>query len=290
MLKRLRSFALAVAMLLPFAMQAQETLTVYDGTNTNSYVPFYGLYADTYGAASEVVFPSDQLASMAGGSISSVTFYLSTPATSAWTATFQVYLAEISETTLSGITGPTAATVVYTGSVDATGSTLTINFSTPYDYQGGNLLFGSFVSQAGNWKSAYFSGESQSASTGCYRQGASSPSVSQSFLPKTTFTYTPAAVSCAAVRNLAIDPTLTTTNSLTFSWTDEDNTSATYNVYRIAGTDTTLLQGGLTAMTYTATGLDANTVSAPPAVWFPLSHGSRTSNCMPPIPLQFPAC
>ena len=260
MLKRLRSFALAVAMLLPFAMQAQETLTVYDGTNTNSYVPFYGLYADTYGAASEVVFPSDQLASMAGGSISSVTFYLSTPATSAWTATFQVYLAEISETTLSGITGPTAATVVYTGSVDATGSTLTINFSTPYDYQGGNLLFGSFVSQAGNWKSAYFSGESQSASTGCYRQGASSPSVSQSFLPKTTFTYTPAAVSCAAVRNLAIDPTLTTTNSLTFSWTDEDNTSATYNVYRIAGTDTTLLQGGLTAMTYTATGLDANTV------------------------------
>lgn len=259
MLKFLRSFALAVAMMLPFLAQAQETLTVYDGTNTNSYVPFYGLYADTYGAASEVVFPSDQLASMAGGSISSVTFYLSTPATSAWTATFQVYLAEISETTLSGITGPTAATVVYTGSVDATGSTLTINFSTPYSYQGGNLLFGSFVSQAGNWKSAYFSGESQSANTGCYRQGASSPSVSQSFLPKTTFTYTAGAVSCATVKNLAIDPTLTTTNSLTFSWTDEDNTSATYNVYRINGTDTTLLQGGLTAMTYTATGLDANT-------------------------------
>ncbi len=259
MLKFLRSFALAVAMMLPFMAQAQETLTVYDGTNTNSYVPFYGLYADTYGAASEVVFPSDQLASMAGGSISSVTFYLSTPANAAWTATFQVYLAEISETTLSGITGPTAATVVYTGSVDATGSTLTINFSTPYSYQGGNLLFGSFVSQAGNWKSAYFSGVSQSASTGCYRQGASSPSVSQSFLPKTTFTYTPAAASCAAVRNLAIDPTLTTTNSLTFSWTDEDNTSAIYNVYRINGIDTTLLQGGLTAMTYTATGLDANT-------------------------------
>ena len=259
MRKTLRIFAMAVAMLLPFAMQAQETLTVYDGTTTNQYVPFYGMYADTYGAASEVVFPSDQLSGMAGGSISSVTFYLQAPATAAWTGRFQVYLAEISATTLSGITGPTAATVVYTGLVDATGSTLTINFSTPYEYQGGNLLFGSYVSQAGNWKSAYFYGASQSTSTGRYRQTSSGSGTAQSFLPKTTFTYEPAAAGCAAVKNLAIDPNLTTTSSMTFGWTDEDNTSATYFVYRINGTDTTLQQGGLTAMTYTATGLDANT-------------------------------
>lgn len=28
-------------------LRAQETLTVYDGTSTNQYVPMYGYYADT---------------------------------------------------------------------------------------------------------------------------------------------------------------------------------------------------------------------------------------------------
>ena len=30
-------------------LRAQETLTVYDGTSTNQYVPMYGYYADTQG-------------------------------------------------------------------------------------------------------------------------------------------------------------------------------------------------------------------------------------------------
>ena len=249
------------ALMLPFASQAQETLTVYDGTANNSNVPFYGLYADTYGAASEVVFPSDQLTAMANSSISSMTFYLQAPATAAWTGTFQVYLSEIAGTTLSSITGPSSATVVYTGQVDATGSTLTITFDAPFEYQGGNLLVGSYVSVAGNYKSAYFYGVGQQPSgVGRYRNGATGAGTAVSFLPKTTFTYTAGQVTCNGVKGLAIDTA--TSNSMTLNWIDTNNAAGTtYNLYTVTATDTTPIVDatGLTAMTYTVTGLDANT-------------------------------
>jgi len=259
MQKFLRTLML-LALMLPFASQAQETLTVNDGTATNSNVPFYGLYADTYGSASEVVFPSDLLVQMAGASISSMTFYLETPATVAWTGTFQVYLSEIDGTTLSNITGPSSATVVYTGQVDATGSTLTITFDAPFEYQGGNLLVGSYVSVAGNYKSAYFYGvDQQPSGVGRYRNSATADASTVSFLPKTTFTYElPDLSACAKVKTLAIDTV--TYNSMTLRWVDT-NSAATFRVYALTATDTTLISGatGITDSFYTVTGLDANT-------------------------------
>ena len=249
-----------LALMLPFASQAQQTLTVYDGTTTNSYVPFYGLYADTYGAASEVVFPSDQLGEMAGGSISSMTFYIGTPASAAWTGTHQVYLSEIAGTTLSGITGPTNATVVFTGQLDATGSTLTITFDTPFEYQGGNLLVGSFVSVAGNWKSAYFNGVSQNSATGWYRSSSTSAGSSVSFLPKTTFTYEAGGdpAPCSAVRSLHAE--VIRSNGVALAWEDPNNTNATYTVYAINGNDTV----ALTADQVTIVGTSADVTGLTP--------------------------
>ena len=56
--------------------RAQETLTVYDGTDTNSRIPFYGLYAD-YGTCSQFIIPADELVVMEGGTITALTFYSS---------------------------------------------------------------------------------------------------------------------------------------------------------------------------------------------------------------------
>ena len=149
--------------------RAQETLTVCDGTDASSNIPFYGLYADTQGAASECVIPSDLLGDMVGGEITEMKFYLKSHAAEAWTGTFQVYLKEITETTLTGISGPDAGTVVFTrANVDATGAELTITFDTPYTYNGGNLLIGSYVSVAGNWKSASFYGTIQTENTAAW--------------------------------------------------------------------------------------------------------------------------
>ncbi|MBO7498693.1 MAG: fibronectin type III domain-containing protein, partial [Bacteroidaceae bacterium] len=177
-----------MTLLLAFVGVARANeLTVNDGTSTNSYTPVYGLYADTQGSTTEFIIPAADLAAMDGGSISAMTFYLSSSASAAWTATFQVYLAEVSATTLSGVTGPSVGTVVYTGTLDATGSTMTVTFDTPYTYNGGNLLIGTYVSVAGNYKSAYFYGVTVSGA-GYHHHGSSN--AAQNFGAKTTFTYT----------------------------------------------------------------------------------------------------
>ena len=66
---------------------------------------------------------------MDGGTISQMTFYLSSPAAAAWTGTFQVFLKEVEETTLSAWSGTGNATTVFTGNLDGTGSTMTVQFS-----------------------------------------------------------------------------------------------------------------------------------------------------------------
>ncbi len=184
-------FSVLLLLMTVIGAVAQETLTVYDGTATNSYVPFYGSYADTQGAASECVIPSNQLEDMVNGTITAMKFYISTAATAAWTGTHQVYIGEVDATTLSTITGPSSFTVVKTASFDATGTELTITFDDPYTYGGGNLLIGTYVSVAGNWKSVSFYGVNQTENTARYRTSGSGSGTAAKFLPKTTFTYTP---------------------------------------------------------------------------------------------------
>ena len=254
-------------LLLPFALHAQNTLTVANGTNTNSYVPVYGLYVDDY-VRCQTVYPANEIASsalaysMTGGTITSLTYYLSTPATASWgDAQFVVNLLEVPYTTLSSFVDMTDATTVYTGSLDATQSTMEITFTTPYTYQGGNLLIEIYSTAVGSYKSAYFYGINAS---GASWQGYNSTSWTnitgsvKDFIPKTTFTFTGGSeITCVPVTALNVDNSETTSSSLTITWTDTLNTDATYTVYNMD--DNTVLQSGITDHTYTITGLEANT-------------------------------
>ena len=165
-----------------------ESLTVCDGTATNAYIPVYGYNGDTNGNQSEFVIPADQLTAMAGCEITKMTFYVSTSAGAAWTATFKVYMTEIEGTTLSAMVGPTGCTQVYQGTLDATGSTMVIEFDESYIYGGGNLVVGTYIAVKGNWKSAQFYGVTATGAS--INKPSASGSVSQkNFLPKTTFEY-----------------------------------------------------------------------------------------------------
>ena len=168
-------------------MRADE-VTVCDGTATNDYVPVYGFYADTQGCQSEFVIPASEIGILPGGQISKLTFYLSTPATAAWTATFQVYMTEIEGTTLSAFVGPSGCTQVYQGALNGTGSTMEVVFDNDYTYNGGNLLIGTFVSTAGNYKSAYFYGVT-AAGASIQRNSSGASTSQRNFLPKTTFEF-----------------------------------------------------------------------------------------------------
>ena len=200
--------------------KAQNELTVYDGqTATSSYLPVHGLWADAY-LKGEFVIPAAKLTPMSGGTVSKMTFYLETSAEAAWTGTFQVFLKEVSETSISAYSGTEGATIVYEGTLDATGSTMEINFSTNYAYSGGNLLVGVYQIEKGNWKSCKFYGETVD---GASVQGYSSTSLDavtttqRNFIPQTTFTYTGGTAPFNKPTNIVVDPLKATT--ATISWT-----------------------------------------------------------------------
>ena len=178
-------------------------LTVYNGTSTNQYIPMYGYYFDDY-TKSECIIPASQLTAMTGCSVSAITFYPSSVATtnSTWTSTSQtVFLKEVSSTTLGGsYSGTSGATTVKVASpleMPVAGSPYTITFDTPYTYEGGNLLIGVYNTDDGSYNKVEWYGTSNLTS-GVSAYGSNSSSLSsvgynaQSFLPKTTFTYMPA--------------------------------------------------------------------------------------------------
>ena len=182
-----------------------KDLTVYNGTGTNQYIPMYGYYFDAY-TKSECIIPANQLTEMTGGTISAITFYPSTVATtsSTWSSTSQtVFLKEVESTTLGGsYSGTTGATTVKQALLDmpTAGTAYTITFDTPYDYNGGNLLIGIYNTAKGSYNKVEWYGTSNLTS-GVSAYGNNSSSLNsvgynaQAFLPKTTFTYMPAVTS-----------------------------------------------------------------------------------------------
>ena len=166
-------------------------LTVADGTETNSYVPVYGLWCDYY-TRSEMIYPAEMLEEMEGGEITSLTFYLSSPATATWAPdVFQVYFQEVDATTLSTYYTATNAQISYTGFLDGTGTTMVITLDEPYTYGGGNLLLGIQEIEKGTYKSASFYGVTATGASASGYNSSALASVTfnqRNFLPKVTFT------------------------------------------------------------------------------------------------------
>ena len=168
-------------------MRAQS-LTVHDGSATNGYVPVYGYYADAY-LKSEMVYPATELSEMDGGMINSMTFY-ATQTSVNWGTNFQVFVAEVENTSISAFAGP--GTIVYEGGLSIADGMMVVTFDTPYTYGGGNLLVGIYQTNTGSYVTSTWKGESV---TGASVQGYSYGSLDgitagqRNFLPKTTFDY-----------------------------------------------------------------------------------------------------
>ena len=197
--------SLLVALMATTGAWAQETLTVFDGDADNQYSPMFG-YSFNYYTKSECIIPASELTAMKGGTITAITFYAYTVAgsnTDFGEANQKVFLKEVSGTTLSSFSGITTdAVVVYDGLLPmpttSTGG-YTITFSQGYTYKGGNLLIGVYNDPKGSNKNVTWYGKSvQSTGVSAYGYNANSLAdvgfADQNFLPKTTFTYTPAAV------------------------------------------------------------------------------------------------
>lgn len=180
--------------------------TICNGTNTNGYLPIYGLYCDDY-QINQMIYPENLLTNLVGKTLTSMTFY-ATAALDAnlssvgWDVKLGTTTQASFASTLSSITRlvPDDVTTVATGYVITSGiNTMTITFTTPFTYNGGNLLVDFQSNAEGQYKSTNFYGVNQSTVTGynSYRSNTAAPNQNghyssggvRQFLPKVTFTY-----------------------------------------------------------------------------------------------------
>ena len=206
---------LLLALLVPWAAKAQNTLTVCDGTVTNSYIPIYGYWADSP-QHNQMIYPATELTDMVGMSIDAMTFYLSSGATGNNIGSWTIKLGETTATQLTGLDGTTTLTQVYSGAMtfDATNMTMSMVFDNGYTYQGGNLLV-DFTHTAASYRSMSFLGIA-AASAAVYQYDTYSATV-QNFLPKNTFTYS-VPPTCPKPSDLAATPN---GQSATLTWTSD---------------------------------------------------------------------
>lgn len=241
MFKRSLLFLLLMAFMAPWAAMAQtETLTVYGTeTGTRNTTPIYNYYFDQYSRA-QTVFPATDLADMEGGTISAIKFYTNYTSSDYETdVDVDVYLTEVEYTTISAFVAQSDATIVYTGHLNFVRNAdngdkaeITITFTTPFVYNGGNLLFGCDNQTKGDYEDIKYYGKNVTG-VSVYANSSSavpttphSSSSSNGFLPKTTFTYTPNPYKKPAnLQYTNVDPATTTV-----SW-EAPTTTATITEY-----------------------------------------------------------
>ena len=257
-------------------------VTICDGTNTNGYLPIYGLYCDDY-QINQMIYPESELTDLVGKNLTSMTFYATAPldanlSSVGWNvklgtttqASFASYLSSITRLV------PDDVATVAEGYVITSGiNTMTITFTTPFTYNGGNLLVDFQSTAEGQYKSTDFYGVNQSTTTGYNSYLSSNATPDQNghyssggvrqFLPKVTFTFennnkTPKPEITYVVNGDNVVITATGQGEVTLNVTGQDpvtsNGSASVTVPR---TDTTY------SVTATATAKDGDKDESDPA-------------------------
>ena len=210
-----------------------ENIIVNSGYVKNKIVPFPIANQSSTTSQSQFIIASDKLSDAAFHELRRIAF---DPQNSNWyvealpTATIQVYLKEIAATEF-------AATefynwddmeLVYNGVFS--NSHKILEFDTPYNYMGGNLLVGICATteyNASNYSSIlsnYWYGIStnENVALSNINNGATS---SQPFLPKTTFYYDPTE-SSSCYSPIYLTATATTSTTATLDWTPNGEESA----------------------------------------------------------------
>lgn len=175
--------------------------TVADGTTHNGNLPVYGNYFEVV-QKNQMIYSASLLSQAGiptGATITSLTFYPYPGNGSFWDdpsginfygGNVKLSLGTTSSSYFSGnaTLNENVTLVGQTGTITANSSAteFTITFTTPYTYNGGNLLV-QIDTEAGTYSPTYFMGQNQSSNVSVYSYGSTSHSA---FLPKATFTYT----------------------------------------------------------------------------------------------------
>ena len=181
-----------------------ETLTVNDEAATNEYSPIYGYYMDTQNYIVQTILPAEDLNVMQGAFITSMTFYVAGDNGNLIDGgKLAISLGTTDQTSFNNYSSPLAVTKVAEVEMTLGEAEVVVNFDTPFNYEGGNLVIESKVIVSTGWARNYFLGKASQVANVLLK----SPSVTgtDGFYPKTTFTY-----------EVMDDLAAVTTNSLDF--------------------------------------------------------------------------
>lgn len=204
----------AIVMFLMAGLNAQ-TLTVADGTDTDQYIPVYGLYMWKQ-QKSQTIYPDTLLTEMMGKYITELTYYFSTAPTAAWGGTQTVKIGTTTANNLGNGFVASPSTLVWTGTLSSNISNdqLHIILDQPFLYNGGNLLIEIENPTGATLKYAFFAGQNQTSQMSYMTWDFLGDSHGANFLPKLSFTYA-SLLECFVPHNLVAT---SHNDSATFTW------------------------------------------------------------------------
>ena len=204
----------AIVMFLMPGLNAQ-TLTVADGTDTDQYIPVYGLYMWKQ-QKSQTIYPDTLLTEMMGKFITELTYYFSTAPTAAWGGTQTVKIGTTTANNLGNGFVASPSTLVWTGTLSSNISNdqLHIILDQPFLYNGGNLLIEIENPTGATLKYAFFAGQNQTSQMSYMTWDFLGDSHGANFLPKLSFTYA-SPLECFVPHNLVAT---SHNDSATFTW------------------------------------------------------------------------
>ena len=211
-------FTLLAVAALAMGAQAQNALTVGDGLYYANTVPICGLYADTEGTMSQIIYPATMLADMNGKQISGVTFYTladyyvnqgqedtdTRDFINFDNATFQMSLLEVEQVEFDSLAVAAVSGATPVATVVPVRGDYMVNFALdqPFEYKGGNLLVEVKVITAGSWGQTYFIGNSAETTTTYYYIDGDEAAFQ--FMPKTTFAFEDALTGISTISQSAV--------------------------------------------------------------------------------------
>lgn len=215
-----------------------SSTTVCDGTNYNQYVPIYGYYIDTKGNESQMIYPESLLPDLSvGDTIKAISFYAYTEQNSVISSelgysTVQIYIGKTTQSAYSSNTliNKSNLTRVYQGTLPTGSEMMTITFSSPYVYEGGNLIIDTYVSTrvSSHYATTYWAGTTQSSYSSINYNGSYSR---QKFLPKITIEYV--TKKDIQPRNIVVEDEAFFESKI-FDWTDSTGVAHTSKLNEIA--------------------------------------------------------
>ena len=203
-------------------LNGEGVVIVAEGSTSNSNVPVWGYNADSQ-QRTQSIYPASLLTDLQGQTITKLIYSLSSASSkTSWRTganEFEVRMGISVSENLSTAWASEDLALVYSGVLDASGTSMEITLATPFVYTGGNLVIEFQLPAAGTWESATFYGIEQTAGSRYVYGGLTAAGTAADFLPQVDFVYTYNAVACPAVTNLAANILGSGATEEKISWT-----------------------------------------------------------------------